>query len=338
MNNPGIAIIGLGRVGAFAPSVPGDTKNVPVIRNHCDAVLAENRCELIALIDEDSDVRDKISSTKVLPAHVQLLSAPSELKPCAADVIVLCTAGGTRRALVPQVLNLKPRLLIVEKPLAMDSKDGKEILAMADRAGVEVRVNFNRRMDPALVRYHALMPDIPVSVICRYNKGLFNYASHMVDLLCHWYGPVRSVRAHSCVETESDPTVSFTCEFSAGFEAVFVGVTGAAYDLFEADLLFSHGAMTLTNNGVEKRIFESVEDLYYPGYSHLAEMKGHRGFSRTGGFVELYGSIADFFLDEKPLGGCSGLEGLKCLDILEAVLKSCRMNGNPVEPVEREII
>jgi predicted dehydrogenase len=334
---PRIAIVGLGQVGALAPPVPGIEGHTSIIRNHCDAVLADGRCQLVALVDEDQVARERVLLAKDLPKSVPVLSSLADLAVGDADVIVVCTPGPKRREVVSQALKLKPRLLIVEKPLALNSADGESILILAARAGIEVRVNYNRRLDSALGRYRGLMPGIPVSAICRYNKGLFNYASHMVDLFCHWYGPVHSVRAFGKEDQKRDPTISFSCEFEAGFEAVFVGVKEANYDLFEAELYFPDGAMTLNNNGVEKRIFQSVQDLYYPEYSHLVEKTNCHELSRTGGFVELYHSVANHFLDGKPLLGCTGIEGLKCVDILEAVLISSRMNGALTQPIERKI-
>lgn len=330
-----IAIAGLGRVGAQAPAVRDDAAKAPIVRNHLDAVLAEGRCRLVALIDADDGARDRVKRRAQLPRDVGLLASLDDLAAGSVDVVVLSTPADTRRETVEQALALAPGLIIVEKPLAGDSAEAEAILALARDAGTALRVNFNRRLDPALQKFRALMPAPPVAVVCRYNNGLFNYASHMVDLLCHWFGPVSQVQAMQDEISQPDPTLSFCCRFAAGFEAVFVGVPGAAYDQFEAELLFSSGAVTLTNNGVEKRFLEAVDDHYYPGYAHLVEAPGLREFSRTGGFAELYRAVAEHFLEGAALPGCTGEEGLACLDILEAVLSSCRQNGVPVKPVDR---
>ena len=157
-----------------------------------------------------------------------------------------------------------------------------------------------------------------MALVCRYNKGLLNYASHMVDLLLHWYGAVEAVQAIGPAEAADDPTVSFRCDMAAGMPAYVIGLPGAQYDQFEIDVFQPQGRVSYANNGVEKRAHEAVADLYYPGYAHLRERTAPRDDTPTGGFVEYYRAVVAALREDGPLPGCTGPEALANLLVLEA--------------------
>ena len=326
-----LGIVGLGRVGATAPPVSSPRGDVTVIRNHLDAALAVDGIAIGALIEPDRGQLDLVREANPTIAHVPGHASMSELEEGALDIIVLCTPTATRAADVARALALRPRLLLVEKPLAADCAAAEALLRMADAAGVPLRINFNRRFDGPIQRHFQAAANEPPSVlICRYNKGLLNYASHMVDLLQFWFGGIVGVQAIGAAEAGADPTVSFRCDMAAGFPVYVIGLPEVGYDQFEIDIHLPHGRVSFANNGVEKRDFAAVPDLYYPGYAHLRERQTPRDDTPTGGFVEYYRAVVAAMGRDAPLPGCTGLEALANLRVLEAVQASLAAGGSAI--------
>ncbi len=317
-----VAVIGLGRAGSRY-----DAKDELPRRSHVGAVLATDGMDLVAVADPDAAAREAFRDRWTQGDLVRVLSSLDELEPGTADVIALCTpVSASRLDLVRRALNKAPKLLVVEKPLANDSAEACEIVALARAQGVPLRVNFHRRFDRAHRELKESLPGTPRCAILRYGKGLFNYGSHMVDLMSDWFGGIESVQAIGSGAGE-DPVVTFRARMDAGFNAIFVGVEGLDYDQFEIDLFFPDRRIEIANGGSEMRSYAPVADLFYPGYVQLGPASQIIVPSAVGGMVELYAAIRDHLAEGKPLAGCDGEQAAAGVAVLESALESVRRGG-----------
>jgi len=315
------AVIGLGRVGC---GVPGDPP-----RSHVGAILAVSGLTLAAAADPSPQARESVRKTWNLPASVSLVGDTAEV-PEGIDVIAVAGPTAVRRQTVMAALKKKPKALIVEKPLAPTLAEGEELVAQARAQGATLRVNFNRRFDPGHQAFRAALAGDPLHVVIRYSKGLFNYGSHMVDLLIDWFGPVESVAAFGAGDPAGDPNLTFRARMARGFDALFVGMDGLGYDQFEAAFYLADEMLELAAGGVEKRRYRAVPDRYYKGYAQLGPGEDIAPPRAVGGFRELYESVRAHLEDGAPLGGCGPEDALHGLAVLEAALASARSEGRPV--------
>ena len=258
-----------------------------------------------------------------------VVSDLTTLTPRTGEVIAICTPASARLTVVEQTLARRPRVVVIEKPLAMSLDEARRIVSAAERAGVELRVNFRRRFDPRHLRWRGRAPKHPRAIVMRYGKGLMNYGSHLIDWLLDWYGPVETVQALSGLPSSDilDPSISFRCRMTAGFDAVAVGIDGLDYDQFEIDIMGQTESLSLTAGGADIRRHAAVKDLHYPGYSHLAETDGERDVARVGGFLELYSAIDSHLREGATLGGCDGVAALAGMAVLDAVRRSADAGG-----------
>lgn len=327
-----LGIAGLGRVGATAPAVPAPDNRAQIIRNHLQAALSAGGIDIAALIEPDSAHVEALRAADPRIAGAKHYTGLSDVPAGSLDVIVLCTATARREEDIAAALTLHPRLLLVEKPLAGDSGVAQSLLKAAEEAGVDLKVNFNRRYDASTQRhFQAAITEPPRAAVCRYSNGLLNYASHMVDLLSFWFGDIESVQAIGPkMQAAPDPTVSFRCDMAAGFPAYVLGLPDVDYDQFEIELFLPQRQVQFVANGVEKRVWEAAADLYYPGYAHLRERPDARDDTPTGGFVEYYRALVAAVNSGAPLPGCTGSEALANLQVLEAVHASLDAGGRIV--------
>lgn len=322
-----VAVVGLGRIGS---QYPEGTAGTP--RSHVEAVLAAEGLAISALVDSDPAARRASQSRWPQVSAEAYRDSLAALEDGAAAIIVLATPPAGRLDLVRQALDKHPKVLLVEKPLAGSLADGLEMARLAEDAGVLMRVNFPRSLDPDYLWARRRAAGTPASVVARYGSGLFNYGSHLVDLLLDWFGPVASVRAFGDAGGRKDPILTVHCTMAAGFEALLIGTDGLGYDLFECDLLLADRRIRLTNGGVEKRVEEPVRDLYYPGYAHLRVVEERLG--RLAGLGEFYAAARDHLETGAPLGGCDGRRAAQGLAVIEAALRSARAAGRPEVPAE----
>ena len=317
-----VAVIGLGRAGCGTAGEPP--------RSHVGAVLAVKGMALSAVADPSPQAREAARRIWNLPASVPLFADAEELPEESAEVIAIAAPTDTRRQTVLAAIQKKPKVLIVEKPLAATLAEGEDLVALARAQDVTLRVNFNRRFDAGHKSFRAALVSDPRQIVLRYGKGLFNYASHMVDLLIDWFGPVESAEAFAEKETAGDPNISFRLHMARGFDALFIGMDGLGYDQFEAEFYLPDQKFELAAGGVEKRRFRAMPDRYYKGYTQLGPGEDLAPPQPVGGFRELYESVRAHLEEGKPLGGCGPEDALHGLAVLEAALASARSGGKRV--------
>jgi len=318
-----VIIVGLGRIGALYPDAE---EGIP--RSHLSAIFKDQRYEISGLVENDNKNLAKVQnhwpSLIKTPIFSSLYDIPAE---CNVDLIVICTPPEHHLEAVKAAILIHPKLILVEKPLALEKDTAEKIAVLAEEAEVTIRINFHRRFDR---EYRQLKENIvgnPIKLVMYYNKGLFNYASHLVDFLLDWFGPVESVQA---LDKEVNP--SFCCRMAAGFDAIIVGLDDLEYDQFEVKLIYQDRRIELANGGCQKRIQKPVEGLFYPGYSQLGPAIEIGTDGPVGGLVELYEAAAKYTEGGEEMPGCDAAQACQGLAVLEAVEASV-ISGRRERPV-----
>lgn len=313
-------IIGLGRVG-IGRGITG----MGELPNHMKAMQAAG-FRIVGLVDPNPEVRDfaRCAHPALAPA---VAGALSEVSPQDGEVIAICTSPASHAATLAEALKRRPHVIVMEKPLAPDFDASVAVLADAEPSGIQILVNFHRRFDARHRRWRDAAPDTPRLVTARFGKGLWNYASHIVDLLLDWYGPVASVQALASVRPDgADPNLSFRCRMEAGFDAVLVGVDGVDYDQFEIDIYGTDDKIEMRGGGAMIRRCGTIEDLYHAGYVDLTDGESDTG--TVDGFTELYAHIARGDTQR----GCRLADAVANAAVLDAALASAELGGIAVEP------
>ena len=312
-----LIILGLGRIGAGNIGLAG---NIPL--SHLGAALSVGGFEIQGLIDPSEKKRRLVVENypKINPDIV--VDSLDALQSTHGAAIVIATPPEKRLELVTKLLNTKPGLLIIEKPLATDFETGQKIVTLCAAANTELRVNFNRRFDRRHIDLRAIAPSNPKTIILRYGKGLYNYGSHLIDLLMNWYGPINSVQAigNECgleLNNEQDRNISFCCHLEAGFDAYCIGIDGLSYDQFEIDIFDEDSRLEIADGGAIVRQYSPQTSKHYAGYTQLKQI-GPENVAPVSGFTELYRAMKAHFDNPQDLPGCNGHQALMNLAILDA--------------------
>ncbi len=182
----GVAIIGCGQIGAMwdAPDSQG-----PFL-THAGAFAHHPQAELLAFCDSDAA---RAEAARARWSHVapqaQAFADVAQMMDALqgrAQIVVLAAASQARAALLGPILEAKPRLLVIEKPLATTLAESRTMVQRLAAHGQTVLVNYSRHWDSAL---QALLREIHAGRWGRvqrlqgwYGKGISNNGSHMIDL------------------------------------------------------------------------------------------------------------------------------------------------------------
>ena len=317
-------------MGASAPAVSGQN-GVSVIRNHLDAAIAAAG-RIVALVDPQKSLCRNACDRLKENRSVLLAEGIEDLPANIADIIVLATPARGRLEQVVAALRKKPKLLLLEKPVAESLGECAHILELAQDAGTHVFVSFNRRTDPGIQSFRrALAPTIPKAVFFRYGNGLMNYGSHAVDHIIDWFGAIKSVQSAPCGDSDPNSScVSFRCEMRSGLTVNVLGIPDIVYDMFELEIFYPESVLGFRNNGVDKFRFIACDDLHYPGYAGLIEADPPVPPSPIGGFVEMYKELFASVSGKVESSLCTGAQAYEGLRVLMAALQSSNEGGRVV--------
>jgi predicted dehydrogenase len=328
---PSVILVGLGRVGAQAPAARGPDGRA-IVRNHLDAIQAAGG-KIMALVDRLDSQRAEARRRLQNKAEVAEAEQLSQISAKDVDVMVIATPPGGRLATLEAALALRPKAVLMEKPLAPNEAEAKIVISLTAAASVPLFVAFNRRCDPGIVKFcGSIRFDQVKAALFRYGKGLVNYGSHAVDHALQWFGPAAAVQAAPSVAADPDADcVSFRCIMQSGLAVDFLGVPDVDYDMFEAELYLPDRVVGLRNNGAEKIDLECRDSLYYPGYTGLVPAQPSDAPQPIGGFVEMYRELFAAVREGRTASGlCTAQEGLDNVRVLAAAATSARQGGGVI--------
>lgn len=215
-----LALVGAGLMGA----------------QHAEAIAAAEGADLVAVADP-SDAGHGLAGRFGVEAYGDLTAL---LRGTSVDGVVLATPNALHKEGALTCIGQRLPVLI-EKPLATDAAEGREIAAAAEAAGTLVAVGHHRRHNPLIQKAKSVLDDGRLGMIAsahctlwlakpaeyfkaewRTRKGagpiLINLI-HEVDLLLHLCGPITEIMAftaHNQRGFEVEDTATIMLRFASG--------------------------------------------------------------------------------------------------------------------------
>jgi predicted dehydrogenase len=205
------------------------------------------------------------------------------------------------------------------------------MIELCKKEKVLLFVNHQRHFDPILLKWsrkirNGLLGDI-FQVNAYYYNGLFNAATHLIDLLYLFLGTPKSVIAKYNKKTSSnkldlnvDGLIYFENDVTVSLQSL-----NKNYGCFGFSIFGDRGWLNITNLGFEVQLRKKVRNRYFKGYYELSEKVIKEGKPRS--MIASSVSTVIQTLDKKikPLG--TGEDGLKVLKLLLALRKSSNNKG-----------
>lgn len=262
------------------------------------------------------------------------------------DVVCICTPNGTHAELAVKALRAGKNV-IVEKPMAINTKECDEIIAEAEKSTGKIMVISQMRTAPDIIRAKELVQsgDIGKIILCdlymkyyrdpSYYKdswhgtlkmdgggALINQGIHGVDIIQFVVGPI--VNTKSFVKTqihdiEAEDTVVSAIEFENGAIGVIEATTSVnpGYDR-EIKIHGSRGTIEICQTCIERLVIDGIEQECNKFVS-----RGDSNSASTVTFEEHAKQFETFIraINGEDVEYVDQYEGKKAVEIIESIYK-----------------
>jgi predicted dehydrogenase len=299
-------IIGAGNIGALFDSPK--SKN---IITHAHAYSVHPGFELIGFVNPDPKNAKK--AVKIWGGKAYSSIEEAFNKEPSIDVVSVCAPDEHHGKIIKEIAEKTVDFIFAEKPITKSLKEAREVIDICNKNKVPLQVNYSRRFVPEI---QALAREIKAGTygtltngIAYYGKGIMHNGSHMMDLIRFLLGEVKFIKATDKINDfyDDDPTVSAILTLDNGEPIYLRGINCQNFTIFELDLIFQKGRVTLNNSGYQIERYLVQENKLFKGYRYLSKPKE----SKTSLDKAMYcavENIHEYLVKKKPLL-CSKEEG-----------------------------
>lgn len=264
-----VLVVGLGNVGM------GYDLELPFpeyVLTHARAFHRHAAFDLVAGVDERAEQRSTFERHFGSPAMADLEDAVRRYEP---DVVALAVPTNLHGSMLKTVLRAgRPRAILCEKPLADDVEEAERMARACVDREVGLLVNFSRRSEPGAleVKRRVCAGEIrqPLKGVVWYSKGLFNTASHFVNLLEDWLGPVAACdvldEGSATPTIAGDPEPDVRLRFASGSDAYLLAVDEHEISHRCLELVGPSGRLRYESEGTRIEWSAAAADPIFAGY------------------------------------------------------------------------
>lgn len=314
------AIIGTGRIGFTL----GFDKKREQPASHTMALLANKKIRLIAAADTDKEnlerwerfVRGKfVREAKTFSTSEELYKAFSKVP----DIITVAVNEDSHLEECLKAIKARPRLIILEKPVALNSKEAERIRLAAEENQVPVMVNHERRFAADYNAAKAYIKKIGnlQSIRGELYSGLRIYApefekdgsysllhdgTHLVDIIRFLLDEdLENPIVSGLYKDDKDAVRNFSAHYSTkNCPDVSIYMSGRSrFFSFGLDILGTEGRICL-GNGYAK-FYQRKESKLYSGFYSLSRDRSIHLPKKTGYFANMVQNAVDFLDGNAPL-------------------------------------
>ena len=327
------AIIGTGRIGFLL----GKDRKREQPAAHTAALNANKRIKLIAGCDIDGTrltLWQKENPQAKIFGHIDKL-----LSETSADIITVAVNEDAHLSTTLKVLNSRPRLVILEKPVALNTEEAYKIKKASDNLNVPVMINHERRFSKDYQLVKKLIEDNKLGNLQLIRGSLWSgmrvYSAsqeasgayslihdgtHLVDIVQYLLGRQLEYPIVSNIIRDNDNSVR-QAEVNYLLDDIGISLTFSGrckYFGFDLELRFSEGRI-LIGNGLFQ-VETKKESPYYSGFFSLLKDKSFKPAKKSGYFSNMVQNAVDFLDNKSPL--ISTLDdGINTLKTLEDIKK-----------------
>ena len=229
------------------------------------------------------------------------------------DLVVIASPTTAHADGLEWALARSPRLVFCEKPLTDDFEVAASLVERYGAAQIPLAVNFSRTWDPRLGELSRL--GAIRSVSATYSGGVLNNASHLIDLLRRWVGPLELAWSGSRLADGSVPFVLVSDTIT-----VTANVADASdYGRFAIDFHCEQGLFRYDDSGFASSTRRARADSNYADRVSLGPPETLTpGYPET--LMRAYDHLADVLRDGEPLAS-SGHTALETQAMCHLILE-----------------
>jgi predicted dehydrogenase len=243
------------------------------------------------------------------------------------DLVVCAVGAGEQIEVLTEALDLKPSVVVCEKPFGLVAEEARELAAMYRARGVRLLINYQRRYDTTCQSLAQLVGSGQrgrlqmISAV--YSRGLFNNGVHVIDFVHQiaGFGQVMAAR-----EAVIDPTgdssirhVDFEMQTAVCPRISIRALPVDGLSVWEVQLFFEHGSVTMHSGGRSVATSVAEKSAVLSGALRLGEVSCQAGTVGTA-LAALYDSVVSG--EEMIIGGLSAADAaVRTLEVAESIAR-----------------
>jgi len=316
-----VAIVGIGgSIGGLKP-YEFDNKHTKNILTHAHAAYAHHRTELIAGIEPNSHKRAEVFDRWGCSVLSDIKGAVSFKEK--ADIVIVAVPTEHHYHTLLDVLEMKPKLVIAEKPFCNNVTESANIIYAYKKAGIPILVNYIRRYNPDInmIKTHIKSEGVQsCSVI--YNRGLKRDGCHAIDLMNFFFGECQSKTILNQNKSyddhcEEDRTYGVYLSYENCPHVFMFPADGRKFSAFEIDIVLNNSRINISQSSSRVSYYLTEPSIYgdYNALSDRAWMTKNTNLEIS--LMDLLG-CATQYLDtgDKGLLRCTAEDALKTTEII----------------------
>lgn len=328
-------IIGCGSIGALKDSQYDSPSNPAQILTHAHAYYEHPDINLIGVIDsnlkkaEDAGFKWNCYGFQHIEKYMNVLSIRKEWD-LSADIISVCVPIENHADILKQIIKLKPKLVIVEKPFCNNLREATEIAEIYRQVDIPILINYTRRFDLIGSRILNKIKDGEYGniyyVSCLYGRGLKRDGCHAIDIFnwvlgktLEWPPGWKSMGGGIIDYLSGDPSYNLNLRYAKCDFVKMVAVDSRKYGLFEIEFVTEKGIISFTKWGQHIHFSTPEPEKTYGQYQSLVRNKE---FIASGLNMALYNMVQNAvdFLDKKAELKCTVEDALKVHKVIEEIV------------------
>ncbi len=238
-----VAIVGLGMVGLMYDHIAAPNET---IYSHSKAFSMRPDVFELYGIDPSINSLDIFNKNKYGEAFTSL----SEISELGIDIFVVAAPTSIHYEITKEILEFHPKILLMEKPISYEIKSSHDLVVDCERLNVSLFVNYFRRSLPKINQLRDFINRTsPKKCTCTvfYSGGVFNIASHFIDLLIYLFGDLELNNYQINGPINSDFSAEFFLK-NKFIEASFIPLD-VGYKCFEFLMFFDDFKVTFDTFG-----------------------------------------------------------------------------------------
>lgn len=324
-----VAIVGCGSIGALKkdrydnPTTGHSYEDYinHVTLTHAHAFYDNPNTKIVEFVDADLD-RAFTAGQKWRTKEGVCASTSIKTNP---DIVVIATPTETHHDMLMQVLELRPRLVVAEKPFCSTLKEAQEVHDAYKKAGIPIVVNYTRRFDPVAADIFIGLRNGDYGEIyharCLYGRGLRRDGCHGLDLFSHVLGQLRGLSYSHCWVVDylpSDPSYTLKLEYERCSAVYMVATDSRKWGGFEIDFVTAAGIVRFTDWGKTVQHFRVAPETTYGQYNALQASAEKIETGLTKALLYLADNAVRHLRNGTPLL-CTSEDALRVHEVMEQV-------------------
>lgn len=331
------AIVGCGRIASGFDDDPLMRKNYG-ISTHAGAYVDNPDIELIAAADISDEKLNKFG--KRWKVHKLYNDYKELLKNEQIDILSICTWNTSHLEILKEAAKRNVKAVFCEKPLSNSLENADKMVKLAEEHNISLFVDHRRRWDDLYEKIRKYIKEGHMGSIqqvsCYYTSGIANTCSHLFDVLRMFFGEIASVCAWNKNDfNKDDPDMDGYMIFQNGVTATLQSLDARYYSLFEFDIYGTKGRLRIEDNGFKISYWVMRDSSESLGYRALFNDSIPIDVLQKTIMKNAVQNIIEC-LSLKGVPACTGVDGVKSLEIICAFHASAKEGNIPIDlPLKR---